>query len=170
MATPEPGLILQRAMRIRSSPTRVLNAFFDPNDLSVWWEVSRSVTLPRPLGPYAVQWPPTDFEDEILGRLGGTLHGTVMDYRAGVSCFVADVYYQPPAGDPIGPMALDIQTRPIGDGRSTEVAIKQSAEDDGPRWRRYFEVMGAGWDQALDALREHLEWSGVRPVRSTQAR
>jgi hypothetical protein len=25
--------------------------------------------------------------------------------------------------------------------------------------------MAAGWERALDALREHLEWSGVRPHR-----
>ncbi|MEZ5287477.1 MAG: hypothetical protein R2712_22290 [Vicinamibacterales bacterium] len=75
----EGEVVLQRAIRIRASPSRVLNAFFDPDDLAAWWEVSHSVTLLRPLGPFAVQWPPTDFTDEVLGRLGGILHGTVLD-------------------------------------------------------------------------------------------
>lgn len=164
--TPEPGLTLQRAMRIRATPVRVLAAFFEPRDLEAWWEVSRSVTLARPLGPYAVQWPPTDFEDEVLGKLGGTLHGTVMDVRAGTAFFVADLYYQPPLGPPLGPMALEVQTRSIEGGRSTELVVRQSTDDDGDRWRRYFMVMGHGWDRALEALREHLEWSGVRPIRA----
>ena len=57
-------------------------AFFDPGALGAWWQTARSVTTPRILGPYAVEWAPTDFKDEMLGRLGGTFHGTVMDYKA----------------------------------------------------------------------------------------
>jgi uncharacterized protein YndB with AHSA1/START domain len=151
------GLVLKRAYRIHAPPARVLAAFFDPDDLAAWWEVSRSVTLPRSLGPFAVQWPPTEFMDEVLGRLGGTLHGTVIEYDAGVSCLIADLYWQPPSGDPLGPMALAIETRSVGDGWTTEVAVRQSADDDGPRWQRYFHVMAGGWDRALSALKAHLE-------------
>ena len=165
MASHEGGLVLERAIRIRSTPERVLTAFFQPRDLAAWWNVSNAVTVPRPLSPYVVQWPPTHFTDEVLGRLGGTLHGTMMDYRAGSSFFLADLYYTPPEGAPIGPMALEIRTRPIEDGRTTELVIRQSANDEGMRWQRYFAVMGGGWERALDALREHLEWSGVRPHR-----
>ena len=120
MAAREEGLVVQRAIRIRATPERVLIAFFNPDDLATWWEVSRSVTLARPLGPFAVEWPPTDFTDEVLGKLGGTLHGTVMDVSPGVSFFVADLYYQPPSGHTIGPMALNVQARPLDSGRSTE--------------------------------------------------
>ena len=108
---PDHGLLLQRAMRIRSTPGRVLAAFFDPNDLAIWWETSHAVTVARPLAPYAVQWPPTSFTDEVLGKLGGTLHGTVMDVREGASFFLAEVYYTPPEGAPIGPMAIEVQVR-----------------------------------------------------------
>jgi uncharacterized protein YndB with AHSA1/START domain len=167
MAPPadEPGLLIQRAVRIRATPARVLAAFFDPKDLASWWEVTHAVTVPRPLGPYAVQWPPTSFTDEVLGRLGGTLHGTVMDFREGTSFLLADVYYTPPDGAPIGPMAVEVQVRPLDEGRSTELAIRMSAEDEGPRWQRYFAVMGDGWDRAVEGLREHLEWADLRPPR-----
>lgn len=158
MASPqERGLVLQRAIRVHASPVRVMAAFFDPDDLEAWWEVARSVTLARPLGPFAVQWPPTEFIDEVLGRLGGTLHGTVIAYDPGVSCFLADLYWQPPSGEAIGPMALTIETRPVGDGWTTEVAIRQSADEHGPRWERYFHVMAGVWDRALSALKAHLE-------------
>ena len=33
-------------------------------------------------GPYAIEWPPTEFRDEVLGRLGGVFRGTVMQNRA----------------------------------------------------------------------------------------
>jgi len=154
---PEHGLVLQRAIRVHASPDRVMAAFFEPDDLAAWWEVSRSVTLPHPLGPFAVQWPPAEFIDEVLGRLGGTLHGIVMDYDPSASCFVADLYWHPPHGDPVGPMALSIEARPVGDQGTTEVAIRQSADENGPRWERYFHVMGGVWDRALSALKAHVE-------------
>jgi hypothetical protein len=166
MAREGDGLVIERAIRIRSTPARVLGAFFDPRDLAEWWDVSHAVVVPRPLAPYAVQWPATTFRDEVLGRLGGTLHGMLMDVREGASLFIADAYYTPPDTAPIGPMALEVQVRGIEDGRTTELTLRQSAVDEGPRWRHYFEVMGGGWDRALEALREHLEWSGVRPHRS----
>ena len=166
MAASEPGLVLQRAVRIRSTPKRVLAAFFDPADLAVWWEASRSVTLSCLLGPYAVQWPPTDYEDEVLGRLGGTLHGVVMDFRPALSFFLAEVYYHPPSGDPIGPMALSVEARAGGGERSVELVVRQTGDDEGPRWQRYFLVMENVWDRALESLRIHIEWSGVIDPRA----
>ena len=59
---------------------RILKAFFDPDALSAWWGVAHSVTAPRTLGPYVIEWPPTDFKDEVLGRLGGVFRGTVMEF------------------------------------------------------------------------------------------
>jgi hypothetical protein len=163
----DEGLVVRRAIRIRATPARVLQAFFDPRDLAAWWDVSHAVTVPRPLGPYAVQWAPTTFTDDVLGRLGGTLHGTLMDVREASSFFLADVYYVPPDGAPIGPMALEVQVSGIEDDRSTELRIRQSGDDEGARWQRYFNVMAGGWERALEALREHLEWSGMRRPHRT---
>ena len=115
MAPRDEGLVVQRAIRIRATPERVLNAFFDPDDLATWWEVSRSVTLARPLGPYAVEWPATDFTDEVLGKLGGTLHGMVMDVTPGASFFVADALL-PAAQRPYRSARWRSTSRP---GRST---------------------------------------------------
>ena len=63
--------------------------------------------MPRPLGSYAVEWEPTEWRDEVLGPLGGAFHGTVMEFKPGREFFVADLYWLPPDGDPIGPMALE---------------------------------------------------------------
>jgi hypothetical protein len=60
-------------------------------------------------------------------------------------------------------MALNVQARALDSGRSTELAVRLSADDEGPLSQRYFAIMGNGWDRALDALQVHLEWSGVRP-------
>jgi hypothetical protein len=137
----------------------VLRAFFDPDALAAWWQVVRSVTTPRPLGPYAVEWRTTEFHDEILGRLGGVFRGTVMHFHAGEGFFLADSFWLPPDGDPIGPMAMEVTCTPIGQNRdpATRLRVHQSGCDDSARWRRYYEVINVGWERALGSLKALLE-------------
>jgi hypothetical protein len=140
----------------------VLAAFFDARDLEAWWQVVRSVTVPRPLGTFAVEWRSTDYRDDVLGPLGGAFHGLVMDFRPGSEFFVADAFWQPPEGDPIGPMALEVRCRPQAGSQTTRLSVRQSGEDDGPRWRRYFDVTSAGWQRALGELKHYLDNEPVR--------
>ncbi len=150
-------LSVSHTQLVLAPPARVLNAFFDARDLAEWWQVARSFSVRRPLGPYAIEWEPTDFTDEVLGRLGGAFHGTLIDYRESGAFFIADAYWQPPDGDPIGPMAVEVHCRPHGNGRSTMVSVRQSAEDEGPRWRRYFQIMDRGWEGALEELKNYMD-------------
>ena len=151
---------------IKSPPGRVLKAFFDADALGAWWQVAHSVTTPRVLGPYAIEWALTDFRDEVLGRLGGVLRGTVMQFDPGRGFFVADVFWLPPDGDPIGPMALEVTLTPVTslDGASasgtdiaTKVHVVQTGFEEDARWRRYYEIVGAGWGRALKTLKMLLE-------------
>lgn len=135
---------------------RVLKAFFDADAVSAWWGVKHSVTTPRTLGPYVIEWPPTDFRDEVLGRLGGIFRGTVMHFEPGAGFFVADAFWLPPDGDPIGPMALEVSVRQEGAG-VTRVRVTQNGFEEGLRWRRYYEVIGLGWERALASLKSLLE-------------
>lgn len=159
---PPPGLLIERAVTVEAPAARVLAAFFDPTDLAAWWRAARSVTVARPLGPYAIEWADQDYGDELLGRLGGTFHGTVMDFRAGDGFFLADAYWNPPAGDPIGPMALEVSCAAAGSARLTEVKVRQSGEDEGPRWQRYFHIVASGWQVALADLKTYLETTTSR--------
>jgi uncharacterized protein YndB with AHSA1/START domain len=137
----------------------VMSAFFDPKALKLWWAVTRSVTVPRVLGAYAVEWEPTDYADEVLGRLGGTLHGTVMDYKPDHEFFVADAFWLPPDGNPIGPMALEVtcELQRAQNPQITLVKVVQRASEDGDRWKRYYEVIAPGWERALQSLKKYLE-------------
>jgi uncharacterized protein YndB with AHSA1/START domain len=159
------GLQVELNVIVQAPPERVLAAFFDPHDLEAWWRVVRSVTIPRPLGTYAVEWASSDFHDEVLGRLGGALHGTVMEYRPGEELFVADAYWSPPDGEPIGPMALVVTCSPQGGAHITNLVVRQSGEDDGTRWKRYFEIVAAGWQRALGELKEYLDRESLESLR-----
>lgn len=155
-------LDITRSELIQAPPARVLAAFFDGKDLADWWQATRSVTVPRPLGTYAIEWASTDFKDEVLGRLGGTFHGTIIDYRPIGAFFVGEAYWQPPDGEPLGPMALEVHCRPHGNGRSTMLTIRQSAEGHGPRWERYFALMSRGWEGALQDMKAFMDRESVR--------
>ena len=172
-----PGLDV--TIVINAPPGRVLKAFFEHEALNAWWQVARSVTTPRTLGPYAVEWAPTDFRDDVLGRLGGVFRGTVVQFQAGHGFFVADAFWLPPDGDPIGPMALEVtcapaeksdgvRPKPVGEKSgglrlqrdhttATRVHVTQSGFEEGVRWRRYYEVIGYGWERALASLKSLLE-------------
>lgn len=164
---PPPALLVERTVIIQAPPERVLKAFVDAQDLAEWWGVVRSVTVPRPLGTYAVEWASTDHRDEILGHLGGAFHGTVMEYRPGRELFIADAYWQPPEGDPIGPMALEVVCSTQGGAHVTKLIVRQRGEDDSLRWQRYFEVVASGWQRALAELKQYLDREHLRQRTSS---
>jgi uncharacterized protein YndB with AHSA1/START domain len=149
------------ALDIGATPRAVLNAFFDGATLNAWCGTTRSVTTPRALGPFALEWATTEDRDDVLGRLGGVLRGTVMQFEGTRGFFVADVYWLPPDTGPIGPMAIEVTCTlaAAADGRpgTTRVRMVQSGFEESVRWRRYYEVSGRAWVGALDALKARLE-------------
>jgi uncharacterized protein YndB with AHSA1/START domain len=149
----QPGVDV--SLVIAAPAGRVLKAFFEAEALGAWWQVARSVTAPRTLGPYVVEWDPTVDRDDVLGRLGGVLRGTVMQYTPNEGFFVADAFWLPPDGDPIGPMAIDVTVRAEGD--KTRLRVTQTGFEEGDRWRRYYVLIAAGWHRALHSLKQLLE-------------
>ena len=152
--TPPPSLDV--TAMIAAPVGLVLKAFFDADALGAWWQVKRSVTTPRVLGPYAIEWTPTDFRDEVLGRLGGVFRGTIVQFQEGHGFLVADAFWLPPDGEPIGPMALEVRLQAHATG-ATRVRVTQTGFEEGARWRRYYEVVGVGWARALTSLKSLLE-------------
>ena len=147
---------LDVSVSIAAPAARVLRSFFEAEALSAWWEASHSVTTPRVLGPYAVEWPSTEFRDDVLGRLGGVFRGTIVQFDAERGFLVADAMWLPPDGDPIGPMALEVTCVASGPS-STHIRIVQTGFEESDRWRRYYEVISRGWTRALASLKSLLE-------------
>jgi uncharacterized protein YndB with AHSA1/START domain len=143
------------SLRIDAPPTAVLDAFFDSDALAVWWRVKRSLCLARPLGVYAVEWEPTAVRDEIFGRLGGAMRGTVIDFKPGREFFLADVFWLPPDGDPVGPMALEVTCNQ--EGNATVLHVRQSGWENSARWTRYYELIAIAFTYALEEMKRYLE-------------
>ena len=143
------------SLAIEAPPERVLDAFFRDDDLAAWWHTSRSLCHPRPFGSFAVEWPPTHAADDVLGRLGGVFHGTVIEFRPGREFFVADAYWLPPDGDPFGPMAFEASCTTLGE--RVVLRVRQSGGESTPRWARYYELLAANLTASLNELKGHLE-------------
>ena len=143
------------SLSIAAPPAAVLDAFFDQEALSAWWNVTRSLCVARPLGSYAVEWTPTEWRDDILGRLGGAFRGTVIEFKPGREFFIADAFWLPPDGEPIGPMAFEARCSVAG--RQTVLYVRQSGWEQSPRWTRYYDILGTGFTLALEELKRYVE-------------
>ena len=151
---------LDVSLDIAAPPELVFQAFFQNAALAAWQGTSRSIAVPRLLGPFVLEWPTSDERDDVLGRLGGVLRGTVMHIEPGDHVFLADTFWLPPDGAPLGPFALEVTFTPAtsADGRhSTVVRVAMSGFDEGARWRRYHEIATAQWQRALRVLKMLLE-------------
>ncbi|MEZ5317889.1 MAG: SRPBCC domain-containing protein [Vicinamibacterales bacterium] len=160
-------LRFEQALIVEAPPRDVFDCFFAPDALRAWWQAVRSVTTPVPFGVYAVQWATTPFRDDLLGALGGTFHGTVIEAEPGRRFAVADAWWLPPEGAPLGPMALSVECLPHPDGCALRV-VQEGAEPS-PRWRRYYAVITRGWQVSLVALKRYVEAGPVRTVDSPGA-
>ena len=103
-------------LTIDVAPTRAMGAFFDPHALvalvaghSVGDDASRAGRLRDRMGAVRRR-----------GRgarpAGGRLSRTIVEYIAGTQLFVADAWWLPPDGDPLGPMGLQVSCAAEGSG------------------------------------------------------
>jgi hypothetical protein len=108
-----------------------------------------------------------------------------MEHHPEKGFFVADAYWLPPEGEPIGPMAMivtctrreaqrslvdtirgrgpNLATDPVtGTPRPpaafTQLHVGQTGCDPASdRWRRYYEILQVGFPLVLDRLKQYLE-------------
>ena len=116
--------------------------------------------MPRLLGPYVLEWPPSNERDEVLGRIGGIFRATVMHIEPNDHVFLADAFWLPPDGGPLGPLAVQITFSPKAtpDGRSPRSSASlMTGFDDGVRWKRYLGLATSQWQKALGVLKMLLE-------------
>jgi len=145
----------EHQLTIAASPDAVFRCFFSPDAIRIWWQAVRSVTTPVPFGVYAIEWTTTPFRDDVLGPLGGVLHGTVVDVQRGEHFLIADCWWVPPEGDPIGPMGLHVTCTP--DGAGCKLHVRQDGYETSPRWLRYYAIITRGWQVSLSALKRYAE-------------
>jgi hypothetical protein len=87
--------------------------------------------------------------------LGGVFHGTVVDIKPGHQFLLAECWWIPPEGQPLGPMALQVECEAEGNG--CRLRVRQDGYEPSPRWRRYYAVVSRGWQISLAALKRYAE-------------
>ena len=60
-----------------------------------------------------------------------------MDYKADKEFFVADAFWLPPDGNPVGPMALEVtmKSQRAKNPQITLVTVTQRSSEGGERWK-----------------------------------
>lgn len=162
MAVKEQPLKLDVSLDITAPVELVFHAFFDAPALGAWHNTSRSIAIPRLLGPYVLEWQPSAERDEVLGRMGGVFRATVMQIEPNDHVFLADAFWLPPDGGPLGPLSVQMTFTSSAalDGRaSTLVRVVMTGFDDGVRWKRYLGLAATQWQKALGVLKLLLEKS-----------
>ncbi|MBS1816507.1 MAG: SRPBCC domain-containing protein [Acidobacteria bacterium] len=160
MPVKDQSLKLDVTLEITAPVEMVFQAFFDAPALGAWQNASRSICIPRLLGPWVLEWPPSQERDEMLGRMGGVFRGTIMHIEPNDHVFLADAFWLPPDGGPLGPLAVQMTFTPKAgpDGvRSTVVRIVMTGFDEGVRWKRYLGLATTQWQKALGVLKMLLE-------------
>jgi hypothetical protein len=95
MMRSSPMRQFDHSLAIEASPVRILDAFFNNDDLAAWWHVTRSLCHRGSLALCA-RMGGDGIERRRAGRLGGAFRGTVIDFKPGREFFVADAYWLPP--------------------------------------------------------------------------
>jgi len=160
MAVKEQSLKLDVTLEMLAPVEKAFQAFFDSVALGEWLSTTRAIAVPRLLGPYVLEWPISTERDEVLGRTGGVFRATVMHIESNDHVFLADAFWLPPDGGPLGPLAVQITFTPKAtpEGRqSALVRVVMTGFDDGVRWRRYLGLATSQWQKALGDLKTLLE-------------
>lgn len=151
---------LDLSLEIAAPPVVVFQSFFQEGALNAWQGTRRAIAVPRLLGPYVLDWAPSNDTDEVLGRTGGVFRATVMHIEPGDHVFLADAFWLPPDTGPLGPFAIQVTFSPASSnngGPSTLLRVVISGFDDGVRWQRYHAIATAQWQRALRVLKLLLE-------------
>ena len=83
----------------------------------------------------------------------------MIEFKPGREFFLADLFWLPPDGDPVGPMALEATC--TQHGNSTVLHVRQSGWEDSARWSRYYDLIATGVHARTrgneEAPRAHVE-------------
>ena len=136
----------------------MLDAFFNADDLASWWHASRSLSSAS-VRQLCRRVADRRREGRGAGTDGWRARGTVIEFKPGREFFVADAYWLPPDGDPIGPMAFEASCTTLGE--RVVLRVRQSGGENTRRWARYYEVLTPNLIDSLNGL-ERLPGVGRR--------
>ncbi|MGE0449343.1 MAG: hypothetical protein AB7Q29_07150 [Vicinamibacterales bacterium] len=151
---------LDLSLEICAPPAVVFQSFFEEGALAAWQGIRRAIAVPRLLGPYVLDWVPSEDADEVLGRRGGVLRATVMHVEPNDHVFLADVFWLPPDTGPIGPLAIQATFKATLSNSGTSATLLRVAItgfDEDVRSQRYHAIATAHWQRALRILKLLLE-------------
>lgn len=134
---------------IKSTPSKIIDAFLQPNILNRWWSVERCFIEPHSGGLYTLAWGITE------NGFGYISSGIISIYQPGLMLTIEKLVYLNPDISILGPMTLNIRTQP--NENFTILHIVQDGYKNGTDWDWYYSAVSDAWPQVLKILKAYLE-------------
>ena len=133
-----------------ASPEQVMQAFLNGEDLTAWWQTTRSLVEPEVGGIWAIAW-------DDWGE-AGTHHSWtgVISKLAADRLVIEPMLMTEPDMPLLGPMALEVYVEPAHDG-GTDVTVTHSGYGYGGHWDQMYNLVVDGWDHVLGDMATWFE-------------
>lgn len=137
--------------RVQTTPDRVIQAFIDPQMLSTWWGVERSLIDPQVGGTYTLVWGISEAGFKYISS------GFIQQYKPEGLLQITNMVYMNPERPILGPMQLTVRASQQDD--HSEMHILQEGYQSGPDWDWYYEAVKDAWPNVARQLGDFLEKS-----------
>ena len=135
---------VEATIEVEATPSEVIDAFLDPDGLSGWWLVSRSLVERKIGGVWSISWDDWG-EDKTQHAWTGVIE-TLTPTRV----VIARLVMNEPVRPLFGPLTLEIAAEPIAGG--SRVTVRHGGYRSGPDWDWMHDAVVKGWDHVLGDL------------------
>ena len=135
---------VEATVEVEAAPEAVIDAFLDPNGLSGWWLVSRSLVERRVGGVWSISW--DDWGEEKTQHAWTGVIETLTPTRV----VIARLVMNEPDRPLFGPLTLEIAAESIPGG--SRVTVRHGGYRSGKDWDWMHDTVVLGWDHVLGDL------------------
>lgn len=141
---------VQADIELAVAPEQAIQTFLDVPALQAWWGVERALVQPCEGGLYALTWNVSE------AGFGFVTTGIIVDLDPAARLRIEKYTYFNPTRDILGPMTLDMEALPGGEGR-TLLRVTQDGYREGADWDWYYASVLEAWPVVLDSIKAYLE-------------
>jgi uncharacterized protein YndB with AHSA1/START domain len=134
---------------INVKPREIISAFMQKNKLKDWWQVEKTLIVPRQGGQYILAW------NISSNGIGYVTSGKIEIYEPDNLLVIDNFIYLSTVKPFLGPMKLTI--RATNKLRGSNLYLCQEGYKNSSAWNWYYEAVKKAWPKVLKNLKNYLE-------------
>ena len=136
-------------LEINVASNKIIQAFLQPEMLSEWWGVERSLIERRNGGIYTLAWQVSE------KGFGYVTSGTIKNYEPDRLLEIENMIYLNPEKPIFGPMKLSVKAIKKDDRMLAYIC--QDGYQKGEDWDWYYNAVSDAWPKTAQTLKNYLE-------------